>query len=110
MHQVVPSTLQALHRFLTALKTSKNPLRFLAEKMETQRFSSLFLKAARESVEPKSRLAAPPSFLVSVLLVGLGVVLTAYQVVHLLQILIAHLPSSINPGTANLTFGIKCFQ
>lgn len=31
MHQVVPTTLQALHRFLTALSTSKNPLQFLAE-------------------------------------------------------------------------------
>lgn len=110
MQKVVPSTLQALHRFLTALKTSKNPLWFLAEKMETQRFSSLFLKAARGSIEPKSTLAAPTSFPAKHAAGGSRCCPDSLsEVVHLLQILITHLPSSINPGTANLTFGIKCF-
>lgn len=108
--EVVSSTLQALHRFLTALKTSRNPLRFLAEMMETQRFSSLFPKATRVSVEPKSGLAAPTSFPAKRAAGGSRCWADSVsEVVHLLPILITHLPSSINPGTANLTFGLKCF-
>lgn len=107
----VSSTLQALHRFLTALKTSKNPLRFLAEKMETQRFSSLFPKAARVSIEPKSGLAAPTSFPAKRDAGGSRCWADSIsEVVHLLPILITHLPSSINPGTANLTFWSQMFS